>query len=387
MTAWWNVAANFDENSIFLTVRVLSDLGTAPPNLITNGSFENDLSGWNGYGKASLARLSADAHEGGFSVQVTGPTPGGSDFGLNDSPSWITDSGPAGTRYEVSAWVRSSSSTSPVRLRIREYKNGVRVGSRQYSATQSLTSEWKKISMEYVSRATGSSFDFQILNIGHVAGDVFLIDDVAIRKLDTGASIAMNIQSPTPLSVLTAGGNCLVQWSAPAIPSDSVVVSATTDAGATWSVIGVSHGDNEVSWHLPAAPSSMVALLIESFANGVVVGDAVSDLLNVTAGMLATDDGLAFPRELHLAPPQPTPFQNRTTLAYTVARRSHVRVQVFDVNGRLVTTLADRIETPGNKSVVWTGTDEHNARVGAGIYLIRLSDGETVKVQRAVRLR
>ncbi len=147
-----------------------------------------------------------------------------------------------------------------MRLRIREYKNGVRVGSRLYSATQSLTSDWKKISMEYVSRASGSSFDFQVLNIGHIAGDVFLIDDVAIRRLDTGTSIAMNIQSPTPASVLTAGGNCLLQ-------------SATA------------------------------------------------------------------------------------------------------------------IETPGNRSVIWTGTDERNARVGAGIYLIRISDGETVKVQRAVRLR
>ena len=100
-------------------------------NLITNGSFESSITGWNGYNKAVLA-LVTGGQDGVKAVRVTGPTPGVDEFGLNDSPSWIANAGPAGTTYEISAWIRSSSSTSPVRMRIREYMKGVRVGPREY---------------------------------------------------------------------------------------------------------------------------------------------------------------------------------------------------------------------------------------------------------------
>lgn len=65
----------------------------------------------------------------------------------------------------------------------------------------------------------------------------------------------------------------------------------------------------------------------------------------------------------------PNPFNPSTTIRYDLASPGHVRLKIYDVRGQLVTTLVDAIQTPGQKSVVWRGQDEHGEQVASGIYL------------------
>ncbi|MEE8571738.1 MAG: FlgD immunoglobulin-like domain containing protein [Gemmatimonadota bacterium] len=50
-----------------------------------------------------------------------------------------------------------------------------------------------------------------------------------------------------------------------------------------------------------------------------------------------------------------------------------VRLDVFHISGRLVATLADGHEEPGEKRVVWNGTNAAGKRVASGVYYCRLT--------------
>ena len=64
----------------------------------------------------------------------------------------------------------------------------------------------------------------------------------------------------------------------------------------------------------------------------------------------------------------PNPFVAGTTIKFAVPTNGRVKVAVYDVSGRLVKDLADRVLTPGEYTVHWDGRDSRNKEVGPGVY-------------------
>jgi len=74
----------------------------------------------------------------------------------------------------------------------------------------------------------------------------------------------------------------------------------------------------------------------------------------------------------------PNPFNSTTTIKFAVAEEGLVRLDIYNVAGRLVKTLVSGGKSPGIHSVVWDGTDASGRGVSSGAYLIRLlGEGET----------
>ena len=73
----------------------------------------------------------------------------------------------------------------------------------------------------------------------------------------------------------------------------------------------------------------------------------------------------------------PNPFNPTTTINYQLPTTSHVSLKVFDILGREVATLVDRVEQPGYKSVQWSATN-----VSSGVYLYRLQAGSFLDVKK-----
>ena len=61
------------------------------------------------------------------------------------------------------------------------------------------------------------------------------------------------------------------------------------------------------------------------------------------------------------------------------------RIDVLDLSGRSVATLADRDLTAGPQTVAWRGCDTRGHALPAGIYLVRVA-GDTDLVMRKVTL-
>jgi hypothetical protein len=91
--------------------------------------------------------------------------------------------------------------------------------------------------------------------------------------------------------------------------------------------------------------------------------------------------------KLELAQCTPNPFNPATTIGFTVPSRTNVTLQVFDVAGRLVTTLVDEPRNAGRYSAMWNGVDATGARVGSGVYFYRLSAGNHSLTRKMVLLK
>ena len=88
------------------------------------------------------------------------------------------------------------------------------------------------------------------------------------------------------------------------------------------------------------------------------------------------------PRAFSLAQNYPNPFNPTTTISFTLAEASHVRLEVFNVSGARVATLADREMGMGEHSVTWNA-----AGLGSGVYFYRLTAGEATEMKKMILLR
>jgi hypothetical protein len=69
----------------------------------------------------------------------------------------------------------------------------------------------------------------------------------------------------------------------------------------------------------------------------------------------------------------PNPFNPETIIRYDVPEGGgKVTVRIYDVSGRLVLTLVDRMESAGQKSARWNGANQNGMHVASGIYFYRL---------------
>ncbi len=64
----------------------------------------------------------------------------------------------------------------------------------------------------------------------------------------------------------------------------------------------------------------------------------------------------------------PEPFRESTAITYTIAVPSDVRLEVFDMLGRIVTTLDDGFRAPGVYRLRWSGTTRNGHALPTGVY-------------------
>ncbi len=78
------------------------------------------------------------------------------------------------------------------------------------------------------------------------------------------------------------------------------------------------------------------------------------------------------PLALALYDNYPNPFNPITTIKFDLPKSGPVRLDVFDVSGRLIRTLVNETRTAAAYSVIWDGTDNRGGRAASGAYYYRL---------------
>jgi hypothetical protein len=88
-----------------------------------------------------------------------------------------------------------------------------------------------------------------------------------------------------------------------------------------------------------------------------------------------------------LGPVTPNPFRGRATLRFGLAREGDVKLELFDVSGRVIRTLANGRHSPGVHVLTWDGHDREGNVAPAGIYFLRLHTPTRTFRSRVVSLR
>lgn len=100
------------------------------------------------------------------------------------------------------------------------------------------------------------------------------------------------------------------------------------------------------------------------------------------AGATAADDVAAIPTEFFMDQNYPNPFNPSTNIRFGLPRASEVRISIFDILGREVTTLLSAHLAAGFHQVQWTCRD-----CPSGLYVARMSAADFTSASKLLLLK
>jgi hypothetical protein len=95
--------------------------------------------------------------------------------------------------------------------------------------------------------------------------------------------------------------------------------------------------------------------------------------------------GIAY--QLKLYQNMPNPFNPVTTIRYELEKTVHVTLRIYDVEGRIVRQLVDKVQGRGQYSQLWNGRNRSGESVASGIYFYQLKAGREVRTKKMVLLK
>jgi len=168
-----------------------------------------------------------------------------------------------------------------------------------------------------------------------------------------------------------------------------IAVLHTFDRGQTWvlDATGLANTGSYV-WQVPPAAADSVRIGIVLVDSADSTGTQVEGVLSVSEpfevfGPTAVEPA---PAVLSFAPVRPNPASGAALLRFGLPRAAEVRLEVFDVLGRRVRTLAEGRHVAGWHEVSWNGRLGGGQRIGAGLYFVRFQAEDREFKQRLIWL-
>ncbi len=142
------------------------------------------------------------------------------------------------------------------------------------------------------------------------------------------------------------------------------------------------HATAETEWTDPDYDDGDVYYKITAVDHAGNESDPASPESTTNVGDQATPSVFALYQNV------PNPFNPETAIRYDVpAGGGKVTLCLYDVSGRLVRTLVDDEESPGQKTARWDGTNDGGEHVASGIYFYRMTAPGFTETRKMVLLQ
>ncbi|MDH4069212.1 MAG: T9SS type A sorting domain-containing protein, partial [Ignavibacteria bacterium] len=166
-------------------------------------------------------------------------------------------------------------------------------------------------------------------------------------------------------------------------PANPEVVYVGTDIGVFVSTVG---GSDWMTWDAGLPEAVLISDL--SLATGPRIIRAVThsngvyerDMLDIQTSVTGTIE--TPPVRFSLRQNYPNPFNPSTEISFSVAERGPVRITVFDLNGREVTTILDESLEPGQYTRSFDGRN-----LSSGVYYYQLRADRFFETRRMMLIR
>ena len=108
---------------------------------------------------------------------------------------------------------------------------------------------------------------------------------------------------------------------------------------------------------------------------GDLLARNLEDTLLVNSDLITEVDdetGASLPSGIQLYQNYPNPFNNSTQIRFDLDRNEHVKLVIYDSNGRLVSTLINSTLNAGPHTLHWSGVNNRGVEVPSGVYFYQL---------------
>jgi hypothetical protein len=123
----------------------------------------------------------------------------------------------------------------------------------------------------------------------------------------------------------------------------------------------------------------------EQFHPGCLITDAEyqSDYsqYDCYGNILSVNNNLT-PQNFEINQIYPNPFNPITTIRYGLHQNTNIQVLIYNMQGRVITTLIDGFQTAGYHSVIWDASN-----FSSGIYFLNISSGKIAETKKMVLIK
>ena len=109
--------------------------------------------------------------------------------------------------------------------------------------------------------------------------------------------------------------------------------------------------------------------------------------LNISEELVGVGSGIALPTEFALHNNYPNPFNPVTNITYDIASATDVTLEIYNVMGQRVRTLAQGSHEPGRYRVMWNATNDYGQSLSSGMYIYRIQAGDFVSVKKLILMK
>ena len=91
---------------------------------------------------------------------------------------------------------------------------------------------------------------------------------------------------------------------------------------------------------------------------------------------------IALPIQHTLLTPYPNPFNPATTISFELTKPDFVKIDIYDINGRIVESLVDEMRYAGIHNVVWNATN-----YPSGIYFVKMNSSNYYATEKVILIK
>ncbi|WP_456484750.1 C25 family cysteine peptidase [Desulfurobacterium sp.] len=121
--------------------------------------------------------------------------------------------------------------------------------------------------------------------------------------------------------------------------------------------------------------------------HGFPIADSFTLHFTTSLTAISENGDLNRPITLELAPASPNPAFNSTNIRFALPSRMDISLDIYDITGRHITTLAKGTYKAGYYTVRWDGSDKNGKRLPAGLYIYMLKTGSRTLTRKLVLLK
>ena len=176
------------------------------------------------------------------------------------------------------------------------------------------------------------------------------------------------------------------QWRMAAVPpstlvgfwmwSDSTAIWFSSDSGRTWE-------SRDIALPYADLNTYMRDIAFDSVRNRIWLSCGVGTCYLDVAELSSTGRPLQFkPADYTVLAAYPNPFNSTTRIRFDLAKRQRVKLDLFDLQGRLVRTLTDGMMDAGRQEITFDGDG-----LASGTYFVRLKSAEVVRTEKILLLK